>query len=60
MEVYGPLIEQETNDLSNRQDCPGKPFQILGFDLLIDQNLKAWVLEINNHPSMKIYFDNDT
>lgn len=33
------------------------PFQILGLDLLIDKNLKAWVLEINDNPSLDIYFD---
>lgn len=37
----------------------GKPFQILGFDLLIDENLKAWILEINDNPSLNIYFDTE-
>ena len=35
----------------------GRPFQIIGFDLLIDKNLKAWLLEINTSPSLNIYFD---
>jgi len=26
----------------------------LGFDLFIDTNLKVWVLEINDHPSLNI------
>jgi hypothetical protein len=39
-------------------EITGKPFQILGFDLLLDSNLKAWVLEVNDHPSLNIYFDN--
>ena len=26
--------------------------------MLIDRNLKAWVLEVNDHPSLNIYFDN--
>ena len=38
----------------------GKPFQILGFDLLIDRDLKAWILEVNDHPSLNIYFDTST
>lgn len=33
----------------------GVPFQVFGFDILIDQDLKAWLLEINDHPSMNSY-----
>ena len=43
--------------MNNQQDVVGKPFQILGLDLLIDRDLKAWVLEVNDHPSLNIYFD---
>ena len=57
MEMYCPLIEQQTTAMSNQLDVVGKPFQILGLDLLIDENLKAWVLEVNDHPSLNIYFD---
>ena len=24
---------------------------------MIDENLKAWILEVNDHPSLNIYFD---
>ena len=37
----------------------GKPFQILGFDLIVDNKLKAWILEVNDHPSLNIYFDKE-
>ena len=37
----------------------GKPFEVLGLDVLIDQNLKPWVLEINDNPSLSIYFDDE-
>lgn len=30
----------------------GRPYQIFGFDVLIDANLKAWLLEINTNPGM--------
>mmetsp|Transcript_14421 Transcript_14421/g.24601 ORF Transcript_14421/g.24601 Transcript_14421/m.24601 type:complete len:136 (+) Transcript_14421:1077-1484(+) len=33
----------------------GKPFQVFGYDILIDKDLKAWLLEINDHPSFDIY-----
>lgn len=57
MEIYGPLIEQQVTAMRNQMDVVGKPFQILGLDLLIDEELKAWVLEVNDHPSLNIYFD---
>lgn len=45
---------------SGRQDnLPGRSFQVFGFDILLDKDLKAWVLEINDHPSLNIYFDNE-
>ena len=28
--------------------------------MLIDKKLKAWVLEVNDHPSLNIYFDTST
>ena len=37
----------------------GKAFQVFGFDILLDENFKAWILEINDHPSFNIYFDNE-
>jgi D-alanine-D-alanine ligase-like ATP-grasp enzyme len=33
----------------------GKIYQIFGFDILIDEKLKAWLLEVNDYPSMNIY-----
>jgi len=44
--------------MTHNKPIPGKPFQILGLDLLIDKDLKAWVLEVNDHPSLNIFFDN--
>jgi hypothetical protein len=32
----------------------GDCFQVLGFDVFIDANLKAWIFEINDHPSLNI------
>ena len=36
--------------------CPSnglsRSFQILGFDILIDKNLKPWILEVNYRPSL--------
>lgn len=51
------MIQHQVKNLSGGKTIEGKPFQILGFDFLIDQNLKAWILEVNDHPSLNIYFD---
>lgn len=51
------LMEQEnTLDMSQAQgDC----FQILGFDIFIDEDLKAWLFEINDHPSLNINLEKE-
>lgn len=36
----------------NQFDYEGRPYQVFGFDVLIDINLKAWLLEINTNPGM--------
>ena len=33
----------------------GSCYQIFGFDIMLDSNAKAWLLEINDHPSMNPY-----
>ena len=32
----------------------GQCFHVFGFDILLDSKRKAWLLEINDHPSMSI------
>lgn len=41
------------------KNIQGKFFQVLGFDMLIDNDLKAWLLEINDHPSLNIFLEKD-
>jgi hypothetical protein len=31
----------------------------LGIDVLIDENLKAWALEVNGSPSLNIFFEKE-
>lgn len=48
------LIEQEFQFGNRWNETKGDCFQILGFDVFIDSDLKAWVLEVNDHPSLNI------
>ena len=57
MHVYAPFMQHQCMAMTLNKQIPGKPFQILGLDLLVDTNLKAWVLEVNDHPSLNIFFD---
>ena len=42
-------IVKEMNKVGNRQKCC---FEVFGFDIMFDQNLKPWVLEVNAMPSL--------
>ena len=48
------ILEQEAIFSGRFNEKKGDCFQILGFDIFIDRQLKAWVLEINDHPSLNI------
>lgn len=52
---YLVFSRSEVIGKSGRKSLRG--FHIIGFDVLIDANLKPWLLEINNHPSLSIDFE---
>jgi hypothetical protein len=37
----------------------GDVFHVFGFDVLLDEQLKAWILEINEYPSFNIFFETE-
>ena len=59
MSLYGPGMEHQVTGITNKCELGGKPFEVLGLDVLIDSKLKPWVLEINDNPSLSIYFDSN-
>ena len=59
LQMFAPLSEHQILSINGNKPISGKPFQILGIDILIDEALKAWVLEVNINPSLNIYFEGD-
>ena len=56
MSMFASFISLNANPIN-----PAKPvhpkftsqcYQVMGFDILFDSKKKAWLLEINDHPSM--------
>ena len=41
------------------KQAKGDCFQILGFDIFLDSDLKAWLFEINDHPSLNINIEKE-
>lgn len=41
------------------KEINGDVYHIFGFDILLDEELKAWILEINEYPSFNIFFETD-
>lgn len=58
MAIYAPMIKYNVKMAMEGKDVNSKPFSVLGLDLLIDHKMKAWILEVNDHPSLNIFFDN--
>ena len=34
-------------------------FEVLGFDILIDENWQLWLMEVNANPSLNVYNDKE-
>ncbi|KAH9517093.1 Tubulin polyglutamylase ttll4 [Dermatophagoides farinae] len=54
--IVKTVISSESNiltllkqNLKNRRSC----FELLGFDIILDENLKLWLLEVNITPSLR-------
>ena len=46
--VENVLLDMSRGNISNRYQC----FELFGFDILLDSDLKPWLLEVNISPSL--------
>ena len=51
--MFASMIQQRV--LPPGESYTAKPYQVFGFDILIDENMKSWMLEINDGPSFNIH-----
>lgn len=58
-EILSTFIEHAVDTVTDGKDIKGQMFQLLGYDLMIDEDLNAWLLEINDHPSLNIYLEKE-
>ena len=54
-----PFMSHNYHSSIKAQDGKSRCFEILGFDIIIDNNLKPWVLEVNHSPSLACDSDFD-
>ena len=54
-----PFVNYYHKATINPKTFKAKCFHIIGFDVLIDSKLNAWLLEINNNPSLNILNESD-
>ena len=47
-----PFLVHTYKTVFKNEDKKSRCFEILGFDILIDEDLKPWVLEVNHSPSL--------
>jgi tubulin polyglutamylase TTLL11 len=53
------LLHNYYQQISHRHE-EAKNFHIVGFDILLDTKLRAWLMEINANPSFNMFLEKET
>lgn len=54
-----PYLKNAYHCFVNTDHTNPRCFQVLGLDILIDENYFAWLLEVNANPSLNVYTDKE-
>jgi tubulin polyglutamylase TTLL6/13 len=54
-----PYLKNAYHCFISGENENSKCFQILGIDILIDENFNAWLMEVNSNPSLNVYVDKE-
>ena len=57
--MQSQLIQHEVQAMMGNRQAEGKVFQVFGFDILLDEDYNAWILEVNDHPSFNIMYSKE-
>ena len=52
-----PYLKNNSKKMINPDLSKIKCFQLIGIDIMLDQNCKAWLMEINANPSMNMFLE---
>lgn len=53
MSALAPLLSLKYTSVYRHSSPRSRCFQIIGLDILLDNNCKAWLLEVNGNPSLR-------
>jgi tubulin polyglutamylase TTLL6/13 len=54
-----PYLKNAYHCFISADNSQPKCFQILGLDILIDENFNPWLMEVNANPSLNVYVDKE-
>lgn len=54
-----PYLKNAYHCFINAENNNPRCFHIIGLDILVDENLNAWLIEINANPSLNVYIDKE-
>ena len=54
-----PYLKSAYNTFMSQDHDDPRCFQILGLDILVDENHNCWLMEVNANPSLNVYSEKE-